>query len=94
MIVRQLRQSQYDDFRESLRRNAQAEPQDAGYTVKMTVNGAEYAVKVQPERHCKVAVLQARRIYREQNSPGFELITEGNLLSSFLELLIYQGVSR
>ena len=33
MIVRQLRQSQYDDFRESLRRNAQAEPQDAGYTV-------------------------------------------------------------
>ena len=60
----------------------------------MTVNGAEYAVKVQPERYCKVAVLQARRIYREQNSPGFELITEGNLRSSFLELLIYQGVGR
>ncbi len=94
MVIRQLKERQFEYLHHSLMMKAHAEPLEASYTVKMTINGAEYAVKVQPERHNKVAVLQALRIYREEYGPNFELITKGTVLSSLLELLIYQGVSQ
>lgn len=75
-------------------KEAHAKPLDASYTVNMKINDAEYAVRVQPERNNKMAVLQALRIYREECDPNFELITQGNLLSSFLEILIYQGMNQ
>lgn len=94
MIIRQLKEKQFEYLHNALMMKAHAEPLEASYTVKMTINGAEYAVKVQPERHNKMAVLQALRIVREEYGPNFELITKGNILSSLLEILIYQGVSQ
>ncbi|MEM5795439.1 MAG: hypothetical protein AAGU23_04105 [Bacillota bacterium] len=94
MVIRQLKERQFEYLHHSLMMKAHAEPLEASYTVKMTINGAEYAVKVQPERHNKVAVLQALRIYREEYGPNFELITKETVLSSLLELLIYQGASQ
>ncbi|SHI07414.1 hypothetical protein SAMN02745823_02257 [Sporobacter termitidis DSM 10068] len=94
MIIRQLKQDQYECLQHSLTKTAHAGPLDASCTVDMTVNGVEYAVKLQPEKHCKMAVLQVLRIGRGETGPHFELITKGALLSSFLELLIYQGASR
>lgn len=92
MIIRQLNKKQYEQFHHSLKMESHAEPLEASYTVSMTINGAEYAVKIQPERHHKMVVLQALRIYREAYGPRFELITKGILLSSLLEILLYQGV--
>ena len=93
MIIRQLKKDQFESLHSSLIRKARSEPLEASYTVTMTINGAEYAVKVQPEPHNKIAILQALRIYREEHGPNFELNTQGNVLSSLLELLIYQGVA-
>ena len=90
MIIRRLKQSQYEQLNNALMMKAHAGPLDASYTVSMMINGAEYAVRVQPERHNKMAVLQALRIYREEYGPDFELITKGSILSSFLEIMIYQ----
>ena len=94
MIIRQLKGKQYESLHSALMTKAHAEPLEASYTVNMKINGAEYAVKVQPERHNKMAVLQALRIYREECGPNFELITKGSLLSSLLEILICQGVGQ
>lgn len=94
MIIRQLKATQFETLHNALMMKAHAEPLEACYTVNMTINGAEYIVKVQPERHNKMAVLQALRIFREEYGPNFELITRGNILSSLLEILIYQGVSQ
>ncbi len=94
MIIRQLKEKQFEHLHNTLMMKAHAEPLEASYTVKMTINGAEYAVKVQPERHNKIAVLQALRIFREEYGPNFALITKGKILSSLLEILIYQGVSQ
>lgn len=94
MIIRQLKEKQFEHLHNALMMKAHAEPLEASYTVTMTINGAEYAVKVQPERHNKIAVLQALRIFREECGPNFELITRGNVLSSLLEILIYQGVGQ
>ena len=90
MIIRQLKQSQYEALTGYLRQHASAAPLDASYTVYMTVNGGEYAVRLQPERHCKIAVLQAYRIARGGEGIAFDLITGGNLLSALLELLLAQ----
>ena len=93
MIIRQLKETQFETLHNALMMKAHAKPLEASYTVNMTINGTEYAVKVQPERHNKIAVLQALRIFRDPNGPDFHLITDGTLLSSLLELLIYQGVT-
>ena len=42
---------------------ANPEPWDAFYTVKLMVDGSEYAVKLQPERNQKMAILRALRVY-------------------------------
>ena len=94
MIIRQLKKKQFESLRNSLMMKAHAEPLETGYTVNMRINGAEYAVRVQPERHNKMAVLQALRTYREEHGPDFELITKGSLLSALLEILICQGVDQ
>ncbi|SHI07493.1 hypothetical protein SAMN02745823_02265 [Sporobacter termitidis DSM 10068] len=94
MIIRQLKQQHYERLHDYLARNAHAEPLDAGCTVRLSVNGVDYAVKIQPEKHCRMAVLQALRIDRDGAGPRYELITKGNLLSSFLEILIDQGASQ
>ena len=90
MIIRQLKENQYETLRNSLLKNAQAEPLSASYVVSMTVDGVEYAVRLQPERHHKIAVPQALRITRREDGPDFELITKSSLLSSLMELLIHQ----
>ena len=92
MIIRQLTEKQFVHLHNALKRKAPADPLEASHPVKITINGVEYIVKVQPERHNKVAVLQALRIVREEYGLTFELITKGNILSWLLEILVYQGV--
>ena len=92
MIIRQLKPIQFKHLHEDLIKKAHAEPLEASYTVKMVISGVEYAIKMQPETHCRMAILQAFRIDRDEDGPNFELITRGNVLSSLLEMLIYQGV--
>ncbi len=96
MIIRRLKASQYDRLKQVLAAQAQAQPRllDASYTVPLSVNGAEYAVKLLPDRHNQVAVLQALRVVREKEELHVALITEGGLLTAFLELLLYQEVGR
>lgn len=92
MIIRQLKPRQFENLRMDLLEKAHAEPLEAYYTVSMWVDNAEYTLRIQPEARCRMAVLQAFRIDRSEEGPNFELITRGNMLSSLLELLIYQGV--
>ena len=94
MIIRQLKHTQYEDFCHSLSKRAYAQPLEAFYTVTMQVDDWEYAVRLQPERHNKIAVLQALQIDRRDDSPNFGLIIDGKLLSAFLDLLLWQGIRR
>ena len=92
MVIRQLKPKQFEYLHRDLLEKAHAEPLEAYYTVRMSVDNTEYTVRIQPEDNCRMAVLQAFRIDRSEEGPNFELITRGNMLSSLLELLIYQGV--
>ncbi len=92
MIIRQLKPRQFEYLHRDLMKRAHAEPLEASYTVNMVISGVEYAIRIQPEAHFRMAILQAFRIDRDEDGPNFELITRGNILSSLLEILIYQGV--
>lgn len=92
MIIRALKAPKYESFCASLNQKAAVLPLDASYTVTMKVNDVEYAVKLQPERHRKIAVLQALQIDRNDDCPNIRLITNNRLLSSFLEILLSQGI--
>ena len=91
MIIRQLKPYQFASLYKILIQKAHAAPLEASYTVDMKINDVEYAVRIQPETRNRMAILQAFRIERDEEGPNFELITRGNILSSFLEILIYQG---
>ena len=92
MIIRQLKEQQYERLYQALIKKAHAEPLDASYTVHISINGVEYAVKVQPEDDCKMAVLQALEIDRDEDGPNFMQVTGNGLLAAFLEILVEQGI--
>ena len=94
MVIRKLKTSQFERIHKQLLQRAYTEPLDPSYTVNMSINGISYMVKVQPEYPRSLAVLQALRVDREDCGPNFSLVTENNLLSALLEILICQGVQR
>ena len=92
MVYFHLKQEQYDYFSEQLIKKARQEPLDASYTIPMTINCMEYILKIQPDNKCKVYILQALRVDREEYGHCHTLILENKFLYALLEILIYQGV--
>ncbi|MEG0377161.1 MAG: hypothetical protein RR614_01645 [Eubacterium sp.] len=92
MIIRQLKQKQYEDFNKELIKKAYSDPLEASYTVNMTVNDVFYVVKVQPENRHRMAILQACKVKQNKDNQDFELVTKGNLLLALFEILNDQWV--
>ena len=92
MIVRQLKQERFETFQNQLIRKARQNPLEASYNVTMCVDKKEYILKIQPERDCKIIVLQALEVERDEYGHLHMLITDNKILSSLLELLILQGI--
>ena len=92
MIIRQLKQEQYEHLIQELIETAHTEPMEASYTAELRIGNASYALKLQPESRHRIALLQAYRIFREETGQEFERITKGAVLSALLELFVYQGI--
>ena len=92
MIVRSLKQEQYSRLCAQLD-EIPANPLDASRTVTMNVDGDSYALKLQPEKSCRVALLQAVRADRRQAPPEFSLVTKGSVLSALLKLFLLQSLT-
>ena len=88
MVIRQVKRPQYQKFCAYLEECAEKTPLDASCTVEVRINGAEYRLKLQPEKRGKIALLQAVKITWEDSVRQFELITKGNLLAAILDLLM------
>ena len=91
MIIRQLKQPQYEQVVQHLARRAHTRPLEASYDADLTVNDRRYTLRIQPERHGRIAALQTWRVSQRAEDSRFEIITGGALLSSLLELLIDQS---
>lgn len=93
MIVRQLEAEKFDRFQAQLFEKAQQNPLEASFSVRITVNQTEYLLKLQPEKGHKLVALQALKVEREDYGHLHELIMDNKILSSLLELLLWQGVA-
>lgn len=93
MIVRQLKAEKFEYFQSQLIQKAQQNPLEASFNVTMKVDRKEYVLRVQPENKHKMVALQALVVDRDEYGHLHTLITDNKILSSLLELLIWQGVA-
>lgn len=92
MVMRQLKEARHQQMLDHLEAAAVQEEFSAAYDVVMTVDEMCYRLRLQPERHRKLAVLQA--VSWSQKAPEQrELITDALILSSLLELLTHQATA-
>ena len=92
MIVRNLKQEQYDLLCRMLN-EIPGNPLDASRTVTLNVGGDSFALKLQPEKSCRVALLQAVRADRRHSPPECTLVTKGRIFSALLELFLVQNLT-
>lgn len=64
MIVRTVKEKEYEALQQLLPRRAHTQPMDVTYTVDLTVDGVVYAMKLLVLNKRRVAVLQACRMDR------------------------------
>lgn len=93
MIVRQLKAEKFDYFQNQLIERAQQNPLEASFNVTVKVDKKEYVLRIQPEAKHKMVALQALVVDRDEYGHLHTLITDNKILSSLLELLIWQGVA-
>lgn len=94
MIVRQLKAEKFDYFQNQLIKRAQQNPLEASFNVTVKVDRKEYVLRIQPENKHRVVALQALEVDRDEECGHLHmLITDNKILSSLLELLIWQGVA-
>lgn len=93
MIVRQLKADKYKYFQDQLIERAQQNPFEASFNVTVKVDTKEYILKIQPDNKNKIVALQALVVERDEYGHLHTLITDNKILSSLLELLIWQGVA-
>lgn len=65
----------------------------ASFNVTVKVDRKEYVLKIQPDNKNKIVALQALVVDRDEYGHFHTPITDGKILSSLLELLIWQGVA-
>ena len=93
MIIRQLKPNQFEYLQKDLMKRAHAKPLEASYTVSMVISGVEYSISdTAGDITLEWQFYKHSGLTGVKNGPNFELITSGNILSSLLEILIYQGV--
>lgn len=92
MVGRQLKERAYESVLEKLIRDARNRPLSPVYEVDINFNGDRYTLFLQPERHYKIYALYAIHSVCEIDvgGVGHDLITDNLLLSSLMEMLIYQ----
>ncbi len=80
MLIQHMKQDAFDALCQSLL--------DPTFTVTLYLDGKEYALKLQPEEGNCVAILQALRIYREEDGPNFDLVLDSPTLSQLWDRLL------
>lgn len=93
MVIRQLEQDPFDRLCQTLLDTAWVQPLDPTFTVTLHLDGREYALKLQPEEGNRVAILQALRVYREEDGPNFDLVLDSPTLSQLWDQLLSATLS-
>ena len=92
MVCTQLSRKNYERFTRQLIKNARQEPMDESFSFTVTMNQAEYILKIQPDHKNKIYALQALKVERVKDEGIYHMLISDNcFLLSLLNLLIRQG---
>lgn len=94
MVIRGIRKNLYEPLCKALLERAQLEPLSASFTVTMRIDGEELVLRLQPDSHHRLVILQALLIERQGGAPRVTLITDGPSLSAYLGILLEQTLRR
>lgn len=94
MVGKQLKNEKYVKVAEDLMKNARNRPLSPIYEVDINFNGERYMLFLQSGKHRKIYALYAIHYIYEKDVCGaaHELITDNVILSSLMEMIIYQGI--
>lgn len=94
MVVRQLKEKEYDRLQEKLIKDARNKPSCPIFEVDIIFNGEKYTLFLQPEKDKKIYALYALNTVYENDvyAVNHMLITNNIILSSLMEMVIYQWI--
>lgn len=93
MVIRQIKKKHWDDVYAQITTLNREVPMTFQYDVELNCNGAAYILRVQPIQNRKIAALHVLRVRQDENGAEkqFNLIDNNLLLSSLLEIVLYQS---
>ncbi len=90
MVVRSVKRDKFENLKAYILEKAYNSPASIQYEIGLAVNDSYYILKLQPEKHCRLAILQAVLVNSYNGERRMELITNNNILGAFLEIAIFQ----
>lgn len=94
MIVRNYKLCKYNTIKKELTKNARHNTTDDCYSITMSINEKNYVIKFQFAEERKLLVWEALEISPcSEDAGNFTIITDGCILSSILNILLWQKVS-
>ena len=94
MVIRQIKKKQWDDVYNQITTLSREVPMTFQYDVELNCNGTAYILRVQPIQNRKIVALHVLRVGQDENGTHekqFNLIDNNLLLSSLLEIILYQS---
>ena len=93
MLIRHMKPDDFDTLCHSLLDHAWVQPLDPTFTVTLFLGDGEYALKLQPDEGNCVAILQALRVYREEDGPNFDLVLDSDTLGQLWDRFLSTTLS-
>ena len=93
MIVRQIKEKEWENVCRQLAALGRAAPLSLQIDWELSCNGVVFVLKIQPERNHKLVVLQATGVYPDAKTPdgkAYRVIDDNLLLSALLEIVLHQ----
>lgn len=97
MVIQQIKQDHWNHVYGQITRYGKGAPLSLQYDVEVNCNGVHYLLRVQPDRKCRLAALQALVAYPGDGGIGgeeYHLVKENAVLSALLVLIVSQGAEK
>lgn len=96
MTSRQFKTEKFEEFKTELQEYARSKPYCPIYETDVRLNGEKYTLFIQPDRNNRIYILYALWVGadKETGSVIYEIITKDAILSSLMEIIVYQGLAK
>ena len=96
MTSRQFKTEKFEEFKTELQEYARSKPYCPIYETDVRLNDEKYTLFIQPDRNNRMYISYALWVGadKETGAAAYEMITKGAILSSLMEMIVYQGLAK